>query len=242
MSDNPLAQFLIKPLIPLHIAGYDISFTNSSLFMLLTTFGILAFQYAAVHRQRVVPNRVQSMLEISHDFIQTMVQDNLGPEGRKYFPFIFSLFLFILFGNLWGMVPYSFTFTSHIVVTFALAMMVFVTVTVIGLVKHGFKFFRLFFPEGVPLAIAPILIPIEIIAYFFRPITLAIRLFANMMAGHMVLKLFGGFAVSMGLLGFWAPFTFMIFFTAFEIFVALLQAYVFTILTCIYLHDAIHLH
>ena len=242
MSGNPLAQFLIKPLIPMQIAGYDISFTNSSLFMMLTTLGILAFQYAAIHRQRVVPNRIQSLLEVFHDFIHTMVQDNLGPEGQKYFPYIFSLFLFILFGNLWGMVPYSFTFTSHIVVTFTLAMVVFISITIIGLTKHGWKFFRLFFPKGVPLAIAPILIPIEVVAYLFRPVTLAIRLFANMMAGHMVLKLFGGFAVAMGLYGFWAPFAFMIFFTAFEIFVALLQAYVFTILTCIYLHDALHLH
>lgn len=242
MSGNPLAQFLIKPLIPIQIAGYDISFTNSSLFMMLTTLGILAFQYASIRSQRVVPNRIQSLLEIFHDFIQDMVKDNLGSEGQKYFPYIFSLFLFILFGNLWGMVPYSFTFTSHIVVTFTLAMVVFITITIIGLTKHGWKFFRLFFPEGVPLAIAPILIPIEIVAYLFRPVTLAIRLFANMMAGHMVLKLFGGFTIAMGFFGFWAPFAFMIFFTAFEIFVAFLQAYVFTILTCIYLHDALHLH
>jgi F-type H+-transporting ATPase subunit a len=242
MSGNPLEQFLVKPLIPLKMGGYDITFTNSSLFMVLTTAAALCFQYAAVRGDKVIPSRIQSLFEMTYDFIGSMVKDNLGVEGKKYFPFIFSLFLFVLFGNLWGMVPYSFTFTSHIIVTFALSLTVFITVTIIGLVKHGFKFFRLFFPEGVPWAIAPILIPIEIIAYCFRPITLAIRLFANMMAGHMVLKLFGGFTVAMGFLGFWAPFTFLIFFTAFEIFVALLQAYVFTILTCIYLHDSLHLH
>ncbi|MBL9029104.1 MAG: F0F1 ATP synthase subunit A [Caedimonas sp.] len=242
MSGNPLEQFLIKPLVPLHMGAWDLSFTNSSLFMALTTLAILWFQYASVQDGRIIPSRFQSLFEISYDFIESMVKDNLGTEGKKYFPFIFSLFLFILFGNLWGMVPYSFTFTSHIVVTFALAITVFISVTVIGFMKHGLKFFRLFFPEGVPLAIAPILIPIEIIAYLFRPVTLSIRLFANMMAGHMVLKLFGGFTVAMGFLGFWAPFAFMIFFTAFEIFVALLQAYVFTILTCIYLHDSLHLH
>jgi F-type H+-transporting ATPase subunit a len=242
MSGNPLDQFLIKTLIPLHIGPYDISFTNSSLFMVFTTLSILCLQYAAVRNKQLVPSRLQSLFEIAYDFISSMVKDNVGSEGKKYFPFIFSLFLFILFGNLWGMFPYSFTFTSHIAVTFALSLVVFITVTLIGLFKHGVRFFRLFFPEGVPLAIAPILIPIEIIAYLFRPITLAVRLFANMMAGHMVLKLFGGFTVAIGVLGFWAPFMFMIFFTAFEIFVAFLQAYVFTILTCIYLHDALHLH
>lgn len=242
MATNPLEQFLIKPLIPLNIGGYDISFTNSSLFMVLTTALIILFQWAGVKERRIVPSRIQAFYELSYNFIQSMVKDNLGDEGKKYFPFIFSLFLFILFGNLWGMIPYSFTFTSHIAVTGALALMVFLLITGIGLMKHGLKFFRLFFPKGVPLAIAPILIPVEIIAYLFRPITLAIRLFANMMAGHMVLKLFGGFTVAMGVYGLLAPLPFLIFFTAFEIFVALLQAYVFTMLTCIYLHDTLHLH
>lgn len=242
MATNPLEQFLIKSIVPLHIGGYDISFTNSSLFMVLTTALIILFQWAGVKDRKIIPSRIQSFYEISYDFIETMVKDNLGEDGKKYFPFIFSLFLFILFGNLWGMIPYSFTFTSHIIVTGALAFIVFVLITSVGLAKHGVKFFRLFFPKGVPLAIAPILIPVEIIAYLFRPITLAIRLFANMMAGHMVLKLFGGFTVAMGVYGLFAPLPFLIFFTAFEVFVALLQAYVFTILTCIYLHDTLHLH
>ncbi|MBN9412394.1 MAG: F0F1 ATP synthase subunit A [Candidatus Paracaedimonas acanthamoebae] len=242
MATNPLEQFLIKSIVPLHIGGYDISFTNSSLFMVLTTALIILFQWVGVKDRKIIPSRIQSFYEISYDFIQTMVKDNLGEDGKKFFPFIFSLFLFILFGNLWGMIPYSFTFTSHIIVTGALAFIVFVLITSVGLAKHGVKFFRLFFPKGVPLAIAPILIPVEIIAYLFRPITLAIRLFANMMAGHMVLKLFGGFTVAMGVYGLFAPLPFLIFFTAFEVFVALLQAYVFTILTCIYLHDTLHLH
>ena len=242
MATNPLEQFLIKSIVPLHIGGYDISFTNSSLFMVLTTALIILFQWVGVKDRKIIPSRIQSFYEISYDFIQTMVKDNLGEDGKKFFPFIFSLFLFILFGNLWGMIPYSFTFTSHIIVTGALAFIVFVLITSVGLAKHGVKFFRLFFPKGVPLAIAPILIPVEIIAYLFRPITLAIRLFANMMAGHMVLKLFGGFTVAMGVYGLFAPLPFLTFFTAFEVFVALLQAYVFTILTCIYLHDTLHLH
>lgn len=242
MANNPLDQFLIKKIVPIQVFGFDLSFTNASLFMVLTTGVIVFIQWAATREQNLVPSRIQAFFEASYDFIGAMVRDNTGDEGMRYFPLIFSLFLFILFGNLWGMVPYAFTFTSHIIVTFALAMIVFLGVTVVGLIKHKWRFFRLFFPDGVPLLVAPILIPVELIAYFFRPITLAVRLFANMMAGHMVLKLFGGFTVAVGIYGFFAPLAFMIFFTGFEIFVAILQAYVFTILTCIYLHDALHLH
>lgn len=239
---SPLEQFMIKPLIPLHIAGYDISFTNSSLFMVLSTLLILWIQAASLKGSPVVPGRLQAFYETSYEFINSMVRDNTGEEGRKYFPFIFSLFLFIAAGNLWGMIPGSFTFTSHLAVSGTLAFIVFVLVTAIGFSKHGLKFFRLFYPEGVPLLVAPILVPVEVVAYFFRPVTLAVRLFANMMAGHIVLKLFGGFAATIGAIGFIAPFSFLLFFTAFEIFVALLQAYIFTVLTCIYLHDSIHLH
>lgn len=239
---NPLEQFMIKPLIPLSLGGYDISFTNSSLLMVVSTALILWLQAASVRTQSVVPGRLQAFYEMSYEFISSMVKDNTGEEGKKYFPFIFSLFLFIAAGNLWGMVPGSFTFTSHLAVSGTLALGVFLLVTFIGFSKHGLKFFRLFYPEGVPLMVAPILVPVEIIAYFFRPVTLAVRLFANMMAGHIVLKLFGGFAAAIGVVGFIAPFGFLLFITAFEIFVALLQAYIFTVLTCIYLHDSIHLH
>lgn len=242
MAAGPLDQFLIKKIVPIQAFGIDISFTNSSLFMMMTTGIILYIQWSATRGGRVIPTRLQSFFEVSYDFVAAMVRENTGQDGARYFPFIFSLFLFILFGNLWGMIPYSFTFTSHIIVTLTLALIVFIGVTIVGVVKHKWRFFRLFFPEGVPLLVAPVLIPVELIAYFFRPITLSIRLFANMMAGHMVLKLFGGFAVAIGVYGFFAPLAFMIFFTGFEIFVAVLQAYVFTILTCIYLHDALHLH
>ncbi|MFN7709899.1 MAG: F0F1 ATP synthase subunit A [Holosporales bacterium] len=238
---NPLSQFTIKPLIPIEIAGYDVSFTNSSLAMVLTTLLILTLQYFSVRGNRIIPNRLQASIETLYSFVANILQESAGKQGMKYFPFVFSIFLFILFGNLLGMVPYSFTFTSHIIVTFALALFVFISVTLIGLVRHGLKFFSLFFPSGVPLAVAPILIPIEIISYLARPVTLSVRLFANMMAGHIFLKIFAGFTVSLGLWGI-APLAFNVVFTGFEFFVAMLQAYVFTVLTCIYLHDAIHLH
>lgn len=209
--------------------------------MVLTTALILLVQYLSVRGNRIVPNRIQAALESMYEFVADILQEASGKEGFRYFPFVFSVFLFILFGNLLGMVPYSFTFTSHIIVTFALALFVFLGVTFIGLFRHGLKFFTLFFPSGVPLAVAPILIPIEIISYLARPITLSVRLFANMMAGHIFLKIFAGFTVSLGLWGL-APLAFNVVFTGFEFFVAMLQAYVFTVLTCIYLHDAIHLH
>ena len=171
-----------------------------------------------------------------------MVRDNVGTEGRPYFPFIFSLFMFILFANLIGLVPYSFTFTSHIIVTFAMAITVFLGVTVIGIIRHGLRFFTLFLPSGVPMVMAPLLIPIEIVSYLSRPVSLSIRLFANMMAGHTMLKVFAGFVVPLGILGGWAPLAVDVALTGFEFLVAVLQAYVFTILTCLYLNDAINLH
>ena len=170
-----------------------------------------------------------------------MVRDNVGDSGKKYFPFVFTLFMFVLFGNLLGMIPYSFTFTSHLAVTFAMAATIFVTITIIGIMRHGLHFFSLFFPAGAPLATAPILIPIEIISYLSRPVSLSVRLFANMMVGHTLLKVLGSFAVMMGAAGI-LPLGLLVGITALEFLVAALQAYVFTILTCIYLHDAIHLH
>ncbi len=238
---NPLEQFLIKKLFILHIGGIDVSFTNSALFMLMATIFIIGFQVFSLQGETAVPGRFQAVYEIAYDFIAKMLKESAGSDGKKFFPFIFSLFMFVLFGNFLGMLPYSFTFTSHIIVTFALAMMVFITVTMVGLVRHGWKFFSLFYPEGVSLAVAPLVIPIEIIAYLIRPITLSIRLFANMMAGHIILKLFGGFTVAMGIYGF-APFFFVVALTGFEFLIAALQAYVFTVLTCIYLNDALHLH
>jgi len=171
-----------------------------------------------------------------------MIRDNVGSEGRKYFPFVFSLFMFILFANLIGLLPYSFTFTSHIVVTFAMAMFVFLGVTVIAIIRHKLHFFSFFLPTGVPMVMAPILVPIEVLSYLSRPISLSIRLFANMMAGHTMMKVFAGFIIPLGFLGGWAPLGVDVALTAFEFLVAFLQAYVFTVLTCLYLNDAIHLH
>lgn len=243
---SPLAQFEIKPIVPLEIAGGDVSFTNSSLFMALAVAMITLFVILGMRRRAMVPGRWQAIVETSYEFIAGMVSENCGKEGRPYFPFVFSLFTFILTGNLLGMIPYGYTFTSQIVVTFALAFLVFVVVTSIGLARHRMKFFTYFFPEGAPVAMAPILIPIEVISYLTRPISLSVRLFANMVAGHTMLKVFAGFTISVGAvtfgLGGLAPLAINVGLVGFEILVAFLQAYVFTVLTCLYLHDAIHLH
>jgi len=238
---GPLEQFEVKPLLPIQVGGVDASFTNSALFMTIAVALIALFLTQSVRGRALVPGRWQSAAEMSYEFIAGMVRENVGSEGRRYFPFVFSLFMFVLFGNLLGMVPYSFTFTSHIIVTFALAAVVFVAVTVVGLVRHGFHFFTYFFPSGAPVIMAPLLIPIEILSYLSRPVSLSIRLFANMMAGHTMLKVFALFTVQMGIFGI-APLAINVALTGFEILVAVLQAYVFTILTCLYLRDAIHLH
>ncbi|MDF1792523.1 MAG: F0F1 ATP synthase subunit A [Thalassobaculaceae bacterium] len=239
---SPVAQFQIKTIGPeLHVAGMDISFTNSAAFMILATVVIGVFLTQSMSGRHLVPTRIQSMAELSYEFIANMVRENVGSEGRPYFPLIFSLFMFILVGNLLGMVPYSYTFTSQIIVTFAMAITIFVAITVIALVKHGFHFFTFFFPSGAPVYMAPLLIPIEILSYLSRPVSLSVRLFANMMAGHTMMKVFGGFVVALGVAGV-APLAVLVALTGFEVLVAVLQAYVFTILTCIYLYDAIHLH
>lgn len=242
---NPIEQFKIKPIIPLEIGGVDISLTNSGVMMIISVVLITAFLTLSVRSRALVPGRWQSVAEVFYDFVASMLRDNVGSEGRKYFPFIFSLFMFVLFGNVLGMVPGSFTYTSHVIVTFAMAAVVFVGVTLIGFSRHGLHFLRMFFPEGAPLLTAVILVPIEIISYFSRPFSLAVRLFANMTVGHIILKVMGGFVVALG--GFYVipgiiPFAFLGGITVLEFGIALLQAYVFTILSCIYLHDAIHMH
>ncbi len=238
---SPLAQFEIKRLIPLRIGDIDISFTNSSTFMLLAVAAICIFLMVGMRRRALVPGRWQSMVELSYLFIANLVRDTVGPGGRPYFPFIFAVFMFVLFGNLLGMIPYSFTFTSHIVVTFAMALTVFVGVTVIALAKHGLHFFSFFVPPGVHWVMWPLLIPIEIISYLSRPISLSVRLFANMLAGHTLLKVFAGFVISLGVFGV-APLAFVVALTGLEFVIAFLQAFVFAILTCLYLNDALHLH
>lgn len=242
---NPIEQFQIKPIIPLEIGGVDVSFTNSAVMMVISVVLITVFLTVSVRSRALVPGRWQSLAEIFYEFVGGMLRDNVGAEGRKYFPFIFSLFMFVLFGNLLGMVPGAFTYTSHIAVTFAMALVVFIGVTVIGFARHGLHFLRMFFPEGAPLATAIILVPIELISYFSRPFSLAVRLFANMTVGHIILKVMGGFVVSLGsfyLIPGIIPFAFLGGVTVLEFGIALLQAYVFTILSCIYLHDAVHMH
>lgn len=243
---DPLHQFEIIPLVPLELWGYDISLTNSAAWMLVATFSILVGLWIGSREKRLVPTSWQFICEKLYTFIAEMIDDQTHGKGRVFFPYVFSLFVFILMGNLLGLLPFSFTFTSHIIVTFALALAVFITVTFYGFYRHGTKFFGLFCPEGTPLFIAPLIIPVEIISYLSRPISLSIRLFANMVAGHAMLKIFMGFVVILGTGVFMPlsalPFVVNILIMFFEVLVSLLQAYVFTILTCIYLNDAVNLH
>ncbi len=239
--DSPLHQFEVKTLIPIEIAGFDISITNSAAYMGLAVFLTLALFFVGTSKQAVVPGRLQCLVEMSYEFVANMIKENVGKEGKKYFPFVASIFFFVLFGNLIGMIPYSFTFTSQLIVTFGLASLVFITVTIIGFLCHGVKFLKFFMPEGAPILLAPILIPIELISYLSRPVSLSVRLFANMMAGHTMLKVFAMFTVLLGMYGV-STILLNTVLIGFEILVAFLQAYVFSILTCLYLSDAIHMH
>jgi len=245
---SPVEQFTIKVLLALNLFGYDVSFTNSSLFMVLTVLASIAFLALAIRPAALIPGRMQGLAEMLYEFVADMVRSNVGNEGRPYFPVIFTLFMFVLFSNLLGLIPYSYTTTSQIVVTFALALAIFVGVTLIALVKHGFHFFSFFVPSGAPKALIPFLVVIEVISYFVRPVSLSVRLFANMLAGHTMLKVFAGLAVMIASAGGVAaagsvlPLIAIIGLTGLEVLVAVLQAYVFTILTCMYLNDALHLH
>lgn len=241
---SPLEQFEIIDLSkPLFMIGkVPISITNSAVFMFAAVGIASIFLIAAGSQRQLVPGRLQGMAEMLYDMVAGMIRDNVGDAGKKYFPFMFTLFMFILFGNMLGMIPYTFTFTSHIAVTFAMAFAIFIVITLIGIFKHGLHFFSLFFPHGAPLATAPILIPIEVISYLSRPVSLSVRLFANMTVGHVLLKVLAGFVVALGFLGGWVPLLVLVGITALEFLVAFLQAYIFTILCCIYLNDALHLH
>lgn len=245
---SPVEQFTIKVLFALNLFGYDVSFTNSSLFMVLTVLASIAFLALAIRPAALIPGRMQGLAEMLYEFVADMVRSNVGNEGRPYFPVIFTLFMFVLFSNLLGLIPYSYTTTSQIVVTFSLALAIFVGVTLIALVKHGFHFFSFFVPSGAPKALIPFLVVIEVISYFVRPVSLSVRLFANMLAGHTMLKVFAGLAVMIASAGGVAaagsvlPLIAIIGLTGLEVLVAVLQAYVFTILTCMYLNDALHLH
>ena len=244
---DPIHQFQIVPLIPIHLGDIDISYTNSALWMTVAVIVSTTFLSMAVSRRAMIPGRMQVVSEMLYQFIANMIRENIGSEGRRYFPLIFTLFVIVLMGNLLGMLPYSFTYTSHLIVTGVLALIIFFSVLVLGIIRHGSHFISLFVPPGVPAWLFPLIIPIELISFLVRPVTLSVRLFANMMAGHLMLKVFAGFSAAMlglGVGGYFAgllPLAFNTILIGFEILVALLQAYVFTILSCIYLKDTVEL-
>lgn len=248
-AHSPLEQFEIHPLVTegpnFTLFGFDLSFTNSSLWMVIALLCVYALVMMGSRHGSMVPGRLQSLVEMIYDFIADLIESNAGREGRKYFPFFFTLFTFVLMGNLLGMIPGSFTFTSHIIVTFTMALFVVVSVTIIGIAKHGLHFFSFFVPKGAPTAVLPLLVPIEVLSYLIRPISLSVRLFVNMMAGHIMLKTFAGFIIALS--GFYlvpaiAPLALTVALSGLELAIAFLQAYVFTVLSCIYLQEALHLH
>jgi len=243
MAMNPMHQFEVYRIGPeINLGTINLSFTNASLFMAISAITILFLLFLGTKKKLLIPSKTQFITEMSYTFIAKMINDTAGSGAKSFFPFIFTLFMFVLFCNMIGMLPYSFTVTSHIIVTFMLAATVFIGVTIIGFIKHGIKYLELFVPKGVPIILLPLIIVIEIISYLSRPVSLSVRLFANMMAGHTMLKVFGGFVISLGLLGGWLPLSFSVALIGLEILVAFLQAYVFAILTCIYLNDALNLH
>ena len=243
MSTNPMHQFIVYRIGPeISLGNVDISFTNASLFMIISAFAIISVFFAGTRRKAVIPTKIQLLTELSYTLVSKMISDTAGSKAKPYFPFIFSLFMFVLFCNMLGMLPYSFTVTSHIIVTFALAAIIFIGVTIIGFVNHGVGYLKLFIPSGVPVVLLPIIVIIEMISYLARPVSLSVRLFANMMAGHTMLKVFGGFVISLGIIGGWLPLSFTVALIGLEVLIAFLQAYVFAILTCIYLNDALNLN
>jgi len=242
---DPIHQFELHPIVPIKIFGWDVSFTNSSLFMLASVVLITAFFMLSMRSRSLVPGRMQSMAEVTHEFVAGMLRESTGSAGMKYFPFVFTIFMFVFTCNMVGMIPGFFTVTSHIIVTAALAALVFLTVIFVGFAKNGIRFLKLFVPEGVPIAILPLVVLIEVISFLSRPVSHSVRLFANMLAGHITLKVFGGFVVMLLGAGTFAalsplPLLMAIALTALEVLVAFLQAYVFAMLTCMYLNDALH--
>jgi len=249
MIFSPLEQFSIISIIPLHLGNIYLSFTNSALYIFLAILLVsVLFHLVTQNGGFLVPSRWQSLVEMIYEFVVSLVDEQIGIKGRKFFPLIFTTFVFLLFTNLIGMIPYSFTATSHMVVTFGLSLSLFVGVTIVGFQVHGLHFFSFLLPKGAPLVLAPLLVVLELVSYCFRAVSLGVRLFANMMAGHTLVKILSGFAWTMlsvgGVLAAASiiPFAIVFALTGLEIGVACLQAYVFTILTCIYLNDAINLH
>jgi len=242
---DPIHQFEIHRLVPIDLFGWDVSFTNSSLFMLVTVALVVGFILVSMRGRSLVPGRLQSTTEVTYEFVSNMLRDAAGSEGMKYFPFVFTIFIFVFVCNMLGMIPGFFTVTSHVAVTGALAALVFLTVLVVGFAKNGVRFLKLFVPSGVPIVIMPLIIAIEIISFLSRPVSHSVRLFANMLAGHVTLKVFGGFVVMLLGAGTYAalaplPLIMAVAMTALEVLVAFLQAYVFAMLTCMYLNDALH--
>ena len=243
MATNPMNQFEVYRIGPeIKLGAIDISFTNASLFMVISSLAILLVFNLGSKKNSLLPSKMQLLSELSYTFVSKMISDTAGSKAKPYFAFIFSIFMFVLFCNMFGMIPYAFTVTSHIIVTFILASFIFIGVTIIGFMKHGLRYLKLFVPSGVPAVLLPLIVVIEIISYLSRPVSLSVRLFANMMAGHTMMKVFGGFVISLGIVGGWLPLSFSVASTGLEILVAFLQAYVFAILTCIYLNDALNLH
>jgi len=244
---SPLEQFELKQLVTADVFGYDVSFTNSALFMVGTVVLVGLFIVLGMRNAQLVPGRWQTAVESMHEFVVGMVDENIGPNGRRYVPFIFALFMFVLFANLIGLIPYAFTTTSHLAVTFAFAMFIFLLCIGIGFARHGFHFFSLFVPPQTPIILLPLIVLIEMISFLTRPLTLSVRLFANMTAGHILLKVFAGFIISLGLAGgIWSavavlPAMMNVALYALELLVSVVQAYVFALLTCVYLNDSINL-
>jgi F-type H+-transporting ATPase subunit a len=241
MNVDPLHQFLINPILSFSVSGINLSFTNSALFMTLVVSVIFILFYLTLNSYKVTPGRLQMCVELVFSFVRDTVKSSIGKEGMVHFPLILSIFLFILLGNLFGMIPFAFTFTSHIAVTFSLALVVFIVALGVDISHKGMGFFGRFLPPGVPALMIPVIVPVEVLSFVFRPISLSVRLFANMLAGHIILKIFAGCTVMMGFFGF-IPLAFNVVFMGFECFVAVLQAYIFTVLSCAYLNDALHSH
>ena len=240
---NPLAQFEVHKIFDLHIGKFDISFTNSALYMVIATFLAITFMLFATRKKSLIPSKIQVIAESIYNFVFDIIKGTIGDEGTKFFPLVFSLFFFILMCNLLGMTPYSFTSTSQIAVTLSLAMLAFVTITIFAIARNGFfGFLHMFLPSGVPLWMAPVIFAIEFFSFLIRPVTLSVRLFANMVAGHVLLKVVAGFIISLGIIFGTLPFLFSIIMTGFELFVAVLQAYIFAILVCAYLGEATREH
>jgi F-type H+-transporting ATPase subunit a len=244
---DPIHQFGINNFVDFGtIGGFHLAFTNSALFMLIAVALISMLLVWGTASRSVVPGRVQALAEISYEFVANMLRESAGKEGMKFFPFVFSLFMFVLFLNVIGLIPYFFTVTSHIIITGALAAAVILTVIIYGFYRNGFKFLGLFVPQGVPVFLLPLVVLIEVLSFLSRPLSLSVRLFANMLAGHITLKVFASFIIMLsafgvaGWIGAIIPFAMTVALTALEVLVAFLQAYVFAILTCMYLNDAIH--